>query len=349
MIKAHHESVKAEEAGLDATEVLEAKEMFGKFTFDSIATSGFGIESNSFEDPDNIFRINALKLIRDPKYARKTDLIKFMLMAVSPKFARFLGLSALDTKSSQFFIDILRKTIENRRKTGIKRNDIIDIFIEELDKNREDNFLSKADFELGIVSTAIIFFFAGFDTTATTLSLVVYALMNYPDTQEKLRQEIEDVIGADEKITADHLKELKYMENVLNEAMRYYFTFGLQRTCTKDYKVPGMDFTIEKGLIVNVLPPGAECFSNPDTFDPDNFDPDNNPNKFGFTGFGQGPRACIGMRYAYQTLKIALIHTVRHFRLLKCSETTKEEDLNFSIGINGFVGGFKFKVEMIDK
>ena len=163
---------------------------------------------------------------------------------------------------------------------------------------------------MGIVSTAIIFFFAGFDTTATTLSLVVYALMNYPDTQEKLRQEIEDVIGTDEKITADHLKELKYMENVLNEAMRYYFTFGkiyiyslkvfhietagLQRTCTKDYKVPGMDFTIEKGLIVNVLPPGAECFSNPDTFDPDNFDPDNNPNKFGFTGFGQGPRACIG-------------------------------------------------------
>ena len=45
-------------------EILEAKEMYGKFTFDSIATSGFGIESNSFEDPDNIFRTNALKLIR---------------------------------------------------------------------------------------------------------------------------------------------------------------------------------------------------------------------------------------------------------------------------------------------
>ena len=54
------------------------------------------------------------------------------------------------------------------------------------------------------------------------------------------------------------------------------------------------------------------------------------------------------MRYAYQTLKIAMIHTVRNFRLLKCSETVKEEDLNFSIGTNGFVGGFKFKVEMIE-
>ena len=45
-------------------EVLEAREMFGKFTLDSIATSGFGIESNSYKDPDNIFRINAMKIVR---------------------------------------------------------------------------------------------------------------------------------------------------------------------------------------------------------------------------------------------------------------------------------------------
>ena len=45
-------------------EVLEAREMYGKFTLDSIATSGFGIESNSYKDPENIFRINAMKLVR---------------------------------------------------------------------------------------------------------------------------------------------------------------------------------------------------------------------------------------------------------------------------------------------
>ena len=45
-------------------EVLEAKDVFGKFTLDSIATSGFGIESNSFKEPENVFRINALKLVR---------------------------------------------------------------------------------------------------------------------------------------------------------------------------------------------------------------------------------------------------------------------------------------------
>ena len=45
-------------------EVLDAKEIYGKYTLDSIATSGFGIESNSFKDPENIFRINAMKLTR---------------------------------------------------------------------------------------------------------------------------------------------------------------------------------------------------------------------------------------------------------------------------------------------
>lgn len=85
---------------------------------------------------------------------------------------------------------------------------------------------------------------------------------------------------------------------------------ALQRTCTKDYPVPGTNFTIPKGMMVNVPPP-AGCFKEQDKLDPDNWEPENNPNKFGFIGFGQGPRNCIGMRYAYQTLKIAIIHTVR--------------------------------------
>ena len=45
-------------------DALEAKEMFGKFALDSIATSGFGIESDSFQDPENMFRVNAMKLVR---------------------------------------------------------------------------------------------------------------------------------------------------------------------------------------------------------------------------------------------------------------------------------------------
>ena len=46
-----------------------------------------------------------------------------------------------------------------------------------------------------------------------------------------------------------------------------------------------------------VLPKEEDCFPNPDMFDPDNFNESENLNKFGFIGFGQGPRNCIGELY----------------------------------------------------
>ena len=53
------------------------------------------------------------------------------------------------------------------------------------------------------------------------------------------------------------------------------------------------------------------------------------------------------MRYAIQTLKLAVIHTVRNYNLVKAEDTTAEDKLLFSFSKNGFVGGIKFKVEKI--
>ena len=40
-------------------------------------------------------------------------------------------------------------------------------------------------------------FQAGFDTTATTLYWITAFLVNYPQYQEELQQEIDDVVGRD--------------------------------------------------------------------------------------------------------------------------------------------------------
>ena len=77
-----------------------------------------------------------------------------------------------------------------------------------------------------MVSTAILFFFAGFDTTSMTLGTVVFGLVHHPEVQERLREEIEEVLGDSEKITADQLLDMKYTENVINEALRSYFNAG---------------------------------------------------------------------------------------------------------------------------
>ena len=237
------------------------------------------------------------------------------------------------------------------RESGKRRNDFIDLLLDETNKdNKDSNSEDGKDLELAMISTAIIFFFAGFDTSSTTMSQVIFCFLKKPFIQEKARQEIENVVGDSKNVIADHLKDLKYLENVINEAMRYNkFVTNLQRICTKDYKVPDTDFTIIKGTPVNVEFCGIdkECFANASEFDPDNFDANNNPNKFGFSGFGQGPRNCIGMRYAYMALKMALVKTLTRYKVVPCEETV--EKLEFDMTKNDFNGGVKFRMEKISE
>ena len=70
----------------------------------------------------------------------------------------------------------------------------------------------------------------------------------------------------------------------------------MNRECNKDYKIPGTDYIIPKGMFVMMRPNPEQCFANPYNFDPDNFNESDKFNKYGFYSFGQGPRSCIGKR-----------------------------------------------------
>ena len=140
--------------------------------------------------------------------------------------------------------------------------------------------IDDIDLELALISNALGLFFAGFDTSSLTLAIVTYTFITNPAIQERARQEIFDVVGDSKKITADHLKDLKYLENVINEALRFHrIISNLQRLCTKDYRVPDTDFTIIKGTPVNVEFSAFEkdCFFRASECDPDNFETENNP------------------------------------------------------------------------
>ena len=86
-----------------------------------------------------------------------------------------------------------------------------------------------------------------------------------------------------------------------------------ERECTKDYRIPNTDFVIPKGHIVHVYFPkftnSENNYVNPHSFDPDNFDPENFKNKFSFQGFGQGPRACPGIKCFFPLYSYVFIST----------------------------------------
>lgn len=84
--------------------------------------------------------------------------------------------------------------------------------------------------------------------------------------------------------------------------MRRYPTLSvLSRICTEDYKVPGMNLTIEKGTKI-IIPVYAfhhdpDYYPEPYKFCPERFlyVDDNSRKHVAYMPFGEGPRYCIGI------------------------------------------------------
>ena len=93
-----------------------------------------------------------------------------------------------------------------------------------------DHKVTKKLSEFEIVSTALVILIAGYDTTANTLSYVCYELAKNPDIQERLREEVDDIIDDDCKnIKYEQLQKMPYMDKVLAETLRFHTPIGVHQ------------------------------------------------------------------------------------------------------------------------
>ena len=124
------------------------------------------------------------------------------------------------------------------------------------------------------------------------------------------------------------LQNLPYLDAVIHETLRKYpGAAALERTCTKDYKIPGSNVVIRKGERVHINRIGISYdpkhFPDPERFDPENFSKENRAlrDPYTFLGFSQGPRNCIAMRFALLEVKLCISHLLTRFNFLPCDKT----------------------------
>lgn len=166
-----------------------------------------------------------------------------------------------------------------------------------------------------LVNNIIAFLVAGYDTTALALTWAFYLLAQNPTWQERARAEVLSVAG-DQPIGADHIKNLKVIEQVLNETLRLYPTAPIiVRDILEDVQLG--DQLVPKGTIglipIYAIHRHRSFWSNPNAFDPDRFGPEASvkPSRYQFLPFGAGPRICIGAAFTMIEAKVVLATLLR--------------------------------------
>merc|ERR1719270_2021524 len=107
-----------------------------------------------------------------------------------------------------------------------------------------------------MIKTCVQFFGDGYETASQVMGVLTFYLAAYPDVQEKLQDEIDELFDSKddgEELQAEDLTGMKYLDQVLKEGQRLG-CFGMTaRTCTKNWQIPGETFVIPKNTRV-VIP-----------------------------------------------------------------------------------------------
>ena len=118
----------------------------------------------------------------------------------------------------------------------------------------------------------------------------------------------------------------------------------MERLCTKDYFIEDLKLTIPKGALVQILE-SKETYENPSSFDPELHFESDTLIPGNFYGFGQGPRNCIGMRFAWTMIRSLLVKVLANYKVLPTENFPKE----FVIDPRGTTGmpkdGVRVKLE----
>jgi cytochrome P450 len=163
-------------------------------------------------------------------------------------------------------------------------------------------------------------FFAGHETSATSLSWIHYLLSEHPDVRQKMRSEIDAVLGDKLDPSAEEVDRLAYTEQVINESLRMYSPIhSISRVALEDDSIGG--YSIPAGSMIYVslhaMHRSPSLWPNPDRFDPERFSPEAvaEQERFAFIPFAAGHRNCIGATMAVVELKLVMAQIAKRFEL----------------------------------
>ncbi|GBC17953.2 cytochrome P450 [Rhizophagus irregularis DAOM 181602=DAOM 197198] len=164
-------------------------------------------------------------------------------------------------------------------------------------------------------------FFGGTDTTANTISFVIYYLAHNPDVKKKMIEEIDRIFQGDKirPITENDFQKLKYCEAIVKEVSRVFTVLpSFTRCINKPDEIAGYKWPAGTVFRINAdaIHYNKDYWEDPDKFNPDRWMAEGfESKKFSFLMFGGGLRLCPGRKLAMIELVCLIALLYRNYEI----------------------------------
>ena len=167
-------------------------------------------------------------------------------------------------------------------------------------------------------------FFAAYEDVANALAWTWSLLLQNPETELKLRTEIQTVLG-DRPPAAMDLRNLPYLSMLVDEVLRLYpTTWSLLRDTISDDEIGGFHIPAKSMIILDLHLTHrlSQYWDDPERFDPERFSPERTAGKprFAYFPFGGEPRQCIGNELALMEIKMILVRMLQLYQFTLVSK-----------------------------
>ncbi len=207
--------------------------------------------------------------------------------------------------------------IRMRRESGEDTGDLLSLLL----SLRDDTGAGMTDRQLR--DETLTFLFAGHETTALTLAWTIYLLSEHPEVEERLRGEVESVLGGRAPDASD-VGRLEYTGWVVRESMRVYpavWAVGREPQAALElagYRLPARSTLMMSPWVTHRHP---AYWEEPETFRPERWadDLESRLPRGLYFPFGSGPRACIGRGFAMMELVLVLATLYQRYRFTRAT------------------------------
>lgn len=259
---------------------------------------------------------------------------KILLANMLPPWLKKLVLSLFKKEVevlSNSFNELLEKIlVEHEEKQG-EGKDLMDVLLAAYrDENAEYKITRNH-----IKSFYVDLLFAGSTTSVQTIQWTMAEIINSPKTLERLRGEIDSVVGTTRLIQETDLPNLPYLQAVVKEGLRLHPAGRIfERFSQEGCKVGGYYVPEKTTLMINdyAVMRDPDYWVDPDEFKPERFleEEERKEQVLKYIPFGSGRRGCPGENLAYIFIGTAIGVMVQGFEW-----RFKEEKVNMEEAVVG--------------